>query len=186
MKVQFSQIPNILTGLRFILTIPIVFTLINQEYFTTIILFFIAGSTDALDGFIAKKFNFQSRIGSILDPAADKFLLTIVFLTMYLTNILPLWLFALIFLRDIMIVTGAIGFFIGSDEKQQLEPSNISKINTFLQIFLVLYIVFSQIYPFMQNWLMELFIITATTTVLSGMDYIWLWVKKFILQEKNN
>jgi cardiolipin synthase len=181
---QFSQVPNILTSIRIILTVPIVFTLLNGEYFTTTILFFIAGITDALDGFIAKKFNFSTRLGSILDPAADKILLTAAFFTMYIVDLMPLWLFILIFVRDLMIVTGAVGFFIGSDEKVQLEPSNISKINTALQIFLVLYIVLAQLYTPLQNWMMELFIITATTTFLSGVDYTWLWVRRFILQEK--
>ena len=179
-----SQLPNILTILRIILTIPVVITLLNAEYFTTVILFFIAGITDGLDGFIAKRFNCTSRLGSILDPAADKLLLSCTFFTMFLTNILPLWLFAVIFIRDLIIVTGAIGYFIGSNDKEELKPSNISKINTVIQIFAVLYIVISQIYPDLQLFLMELFIITATTAVLSGADYIWMWMKKFILQEK--
>jgi cardiolipin synthase len=85
-----------------------------------------------------------------------------------------------------MIVTGAVGFFIGSDDKVRLDPSNISKINTTLQIFLVLYIVLAQLYEPLQLWLMELFIVTATTTFLSGVDYTWLWVRKFILQEKEH
>ena len=182
---QFSQVPNILTAIRIILTVPIIFTLLSADYFTTVILFFIAGLTDGLDGFIAKRYNFQSRLGSILDPAADKILLTAAFFTMYLTNIMPLWLFVLILIRDLMIVAGVLGFFIGNDEKVQLEPSVISKINTALQIFLVLYIVLAQLYPALAAWQMELFIITATTTVLSGADYLWLWLKKFILQEKS-
>lgn len=182
---QFSQLPNILTSIRIILTVPIVFALLNGDYFTTTILFLIAGLTDGLDGFIAKKFNCSTRLGSILDPAADKILLTAVFFTMFITHLIPLWLLVIIFIRDLMIVTGAIGFFIGSDEKVQLQPSNISKINTALQIFLVLYIVVAQLYLPLQHWLIELFTITATTTFLSGADYTWLWIKKFILQEKN-
>jgi cardiolipin synthase len=186
MVMQFSQIPNILTGTRIVLTVPIVFALLNHDYFTTTILFFIAGITDGLDGFIAKRFNCSTRLGSILDPASDKILLTAVFFTLFITNLIPFWLFILVFVRDLMIVTGAVGFFIGSDDKVRLDPSNISKINTTLQIFLVLYIVLAQLYEPLQLWLMELFIVTATTTFLSGVDYTWLWVRKFILQEKEH
>ena len=73
----------------------------------------LAGITDALDGWIAKQFSFQSRLGSILDPMADKILLTCTFVSLYWVEILPLWLLLLICVRDVIIVAGALGYFLG-------------------------------------------------------------------------
>jgi cardiolipin synthase len=73
---SFSSIPNALSILRIILTVPVVLFLLNHQFSWALLLFFIAGITDALDGWIAKRYSFQTRLGSILDPAADKLLYT--------------------------------------------------------------------------------------------------------------
>lgn len=187
-EMNFSSIPNALSILRIILTVPVVITLLNQQYFLTIVIFFIAGITDALDGWIAKRFSFQTRLGSILDPFADKLLLMTSFVALYLIGLLPVWLLILIFVRDVMIIAGTVGYFLGSDnsEDELLTPSNLSKINTGLQIALVLYLVASQIYPsvLLQPTII-LFIVIATSTVLSGVDYIWVWLEKVFSQESS-
>ena len=185
---NLSSLPNALSILRIILTVPVVMTLLNHQYFLAMVLFFIAGITDALDGWIAKRYSFQSRLGSILDPMADKLLLVSSFVALYVIGLLPLWLLVLIFLRDFMIISGTVGCFIGSDVSKNdlLSPSKLSKINTVLQIALVLFLVMVQIYPVLPQYNTIFFIITATSTVLSGADYVWIWVEKVILQEKNN
>lgn len=182
----FSSLPNALSILRIILTVPVVMTLLNHQYLFAIILFFIAGVTDALDGWIAKRFSFQTRLGSILDPIADKALLVSSFLALFWIGLLPLWLLILVFLRDVIIVAGTVGYFLGSDtsEDELLTPSNLSKFNTVLQIALVLFLVIVQIYPIAYQWTTIFFIIIATSTVLSGADYVWIWTKQVILQEK--
>ncbi len=181
---SFSQFPNLLSLLRVILTVPIIITLLNADYFSTLILFIIAGVSDGLDGFIAKRFNYCSRIGSILDPAADKILLIGAFSTLTVINILPPWLFVIIFIRDIIIVAGTVGYFLGSNTKSLLRPSNISKINTTLQILLVLFLILEELYPYLKDFKQHMLIIVATATILSGIDYIWLWLKEFIINEK--
>lgn len=183
---NFSHLPNVLSALRIILTVPIVITLLNHQYFFALILFLIAGVSDALDGYIAKKFNFQSRLGSILDPAADKILLVASFIVLFWIEILPLWLLILMFVRDLMIVSGAVGWFIGigDTKKEFLSPSKLSKFNTVLQILLVLFLVIVQIYPVPQNLVNGFFVVVATSTVLSGADYIWVWSEKIISNEK--
>jgi len=161
-------------------------TLLNHNYSLAIALFFIAGVTDALDGWIAKRFSCQSRLGSILDPMADKLLLVGSFITLFVIGILPLWLLILVFLRDVMIVAGTVGYFLGTDASQDtlLTPSNLSKFNTALQIALVLFLVITQIYPVTHQWTDMFFIVVATSTVLSGADYMWIWIKQVILQER--
>jgi len=182
---SFSMLPNALSIIRIILTVPIVIALLKGQYLLTISLFLLAGLTDALDGWIAKQFSFQSRLGSILDPMADKILLTCTFLTLYWVEILPLWLLLLICAREIIIVAGALGYFLGeiSGESGLLQPTLISKFNTVLQITLVLFLLLIQLAVEFAEWLEIVFIIVATSTALSGADYMWLWIKKFILQE---
>ena len=179
--------PNALSILRIILTVPVVMTLLNQQYFLALVLFLVAGITDGLDGWIAKRYSFQSRLGSILDPVADKLLLVSSFITLYAIGLLPAWLLFLIFLRDVMIVSGTVGCFIGTgvSKDELLSPSKLSKINTALQIALVLFLVVIQLHPIQEQWTTIFFVTVATSTVLSGADYVWIWIEKVISQEKN-
>ena len=179
------MLPNALSIIRIILTVPIVIALLKEQYLLTLMLFLFAGITDALDGWIAKQFSFQSRLGSILDPMADKILLASTFLGLYWVGILPLWLLLLIFVRDIIIVAGALGYFLGevNESNELLKPTLISKFNTVLQIALILFLLVMQIYIELNTFKDILYIVIATSTGLSGADYMWLWIKKFILQE---
>jgi len=179
------MVPNALSIIRIILTVPIVIALLKEQYLLALLIFLLAGATDALDGWIAKQFSFQSRLGSILDPMADKILLTCSFIALYWVGIMPLWLLMIIFVRDVIIVAGALGYFLGemSGDSGLLEPSLISKFNTVLQIALVLFLLLIQMYIELGGLKEMVFIVVATSTSLSGADYILLWVKKFILQE---
>ena len=179
------MLPNALSIIRIILTVPIVIALLKEQYLLTLLLFLVAGLTDALDGWIAKQFYLQSRLGSILDPVADKILLTCTFITLYWVGVLPLWLLMIIFVRDVIIIAGALGYFLGEEsaDSELLEPSLISKVNTVLQITLVLYLLLIELYIGIDGIQEMVFIIVATSTALSGADYGLLWVKKFILQE---
>ncbi|HIF47457.1 CDP-alcohol phosphatidyltransferase family protein [Candidatus Thioglobus sp.] len=183
---NYSSVPNALSILRIILTVPVVLTLLNQQYFLALVLFLVAGITDGLDGWIAKRYSFQSRLGSILDPVADKLLLVSSFVTLYVIGLLPAWLLFLIFLRDVMIVSGTVGCFIGTgtSKDELLSPSKLSKINTALQIALVLFLVVIQLHPIQEQWTTIFFVTVATSTVLSGADYVWIWIEKVISQEK--
>jgi cardiolipin synthase len=183
---NFSSVPNALSILRIILTVPVVMALLNHQYFLAMVLFFVAGITDGLDGWIAKRYSFQTRLGSLLDPVADKLLLVGSFIALYIINLIPMWLLILIFLRDVMIVSGTVGCFIGTgvSKNELLTPSKLSKINTTLQIILVLFLVVIQLYPIQEQWTTAFFIIVATSTVLSGADYVWIWIEQVISQEK--
>lgn len=182
---SFSMLPNALSILRIILTVPIVITLLKEQYFLVMVLFLSAGITDALDGWFAKQFSLQSRLGSILDPMADKILLTCTFIALYWVGILPFWLLLLIFLRDLIIVAATVGYFLGQEgnEGERLQPTWISKLNTVLQIILVLFLVLAQLQVGLTEWFEIAFIVVATSTALSGTDYMWLWVRQFVLQE---
>ena len=172
------DIPNIISLLRILLVLPVVWLLLNREYSWALMLFFIAGISDGIDGYLAKRNHWTSRLGSILDPLADKLLLVSSFVTLAWLSILPLWLVAAVLLRDVVIISGAMAyhFVVG---RYEMEPSIISKLNTFFQIMLVLSTVFSLgLYSLPPLALQTLVYIVLVTTILSGGDYVYTWGKK--------
>lgn len=183
---NLSIIPNTLSILRMILTFPVVIAIIKEYYSLAIILFILAGITDILDGWIAKSFSMQTRFGSIIDPLADKFFLTLTFTSLLFIGLLPLWLFLIIFMRDLTLIAASVGYYIGKDHSKNdfINPTWISKLNTFLQIFLAFFLILTQIKEGTDIWINILFIVIATSTVVSGLDYYWLWSKEFMLKEK--
>ena len=183
---KFSQIPNILSILRILLVIPIVILLFGEHYLLALFVFFIAGISDGLDGWIAKRFGYQSHFGSIIDPLADKILLVSSFLILFWLMLMPVWLILLVILRDVMIVAAMVGYYYESaaHKKELLSPSNLSKVNTILQISAILATLLAQLYPSLSYYLNALYIVVATSTTLSGMDYAWLWIKRMLLNQR--
>lgn len=186
MNIKLFLLPNILSILRIILTLPVVFLIVRQQYYLALTIFCIASLTDALDGWVARKFSMQTYFGMVIDPIADKVLLIFTFLSLLFLEIMPLWLFLVIFIRDLMIVSAALGYFIGRDsnDSNKLIPSWLGKLNTFLQITLVLFLLYSQVNPSFALWIDQTFIIITTLAFVSWLDYAWLWFKKFILKKK--
>tara|TARA_B100000674_G_scaffold441978_1_gene406030 strand:+ start:152 stop:727 length:576 start_codon:yes stop_codon:yes gene_type:complete len=175
MNIYKKQIPNLITGLRVILVLPIVWALLTSKFELAILLFIIAGVSDGVDGYLAKRFDWSSRIGGILDALADKFLLTSTFLCLWLLNVFSGWFVIWVLLRDLMIIFGGIVYNLRV-AKFNPKPSLISKINTFLQIVLAaLGVIHIGLYP-IPEWLLDIFIYTVTLTVLlSGVGYIKEW-----------
>ena len=175
---SLHQIPNIISFLRILLVIPVVWALLNQDFELGLYLFAVAGISDGLDGFLAKRFNWQSWLGSMLDPIADKLLLVASYLTLGYLGLLPVWLVGLVMFRDVVIVAGAaiyyhrITHFTG-------EPTLVSKINTFMQILLVLVTVFAQLFPQVPQTAITVLVgIVAGTTIASGIDYVVEWGRR--------
>lgn len=172
-----KDIPNIISILRIMLTVPIIALLVKERFGEALLLFAVAGASDALDGYLAKRNGWESRLGSILDPVADKLLLVSSFITLGWLGIIPMWLVYVVLGRDIIILTGAIAYhlLIGNYD---MRPTIVSKINTFSQIVLVLAIVFSFSLITLPEWfLTRLIDVVLATTVLSGVDYVWTWGK---------
>ena len=104
---MFKHIPNILTIIRFIF-IPIILNFIFQgNYILGIIVFTISGLTDVLDGFIARKFNFVSNFGKLMDPLADKLTQISVLAALVSVKIIPVWILAIVVLKELIMVVGA-------------------------------------------------------------------------------
>lgn len=170
-----SQIPNLLTLLRIVAVPGMVLLLREQAFDLAFYLFVLAGVTDGLDGFIAKRFGFVTRLGAILDPLADKLLLVTSFVMLANQEILPFWLPVVVVFRDLLIVSGYLVLQM-LQETVQIKPTGISKVNTFLQISLVSAVLVDQ-----AAWLdlgpgLEIMILAVlVTTVTSGLHYVWVW-----------
>ena len=128
-------IPNIITIMRFLLVPAIIWALLSGEMAWAFALFLIAGISDGVDGFIARHFNQQSRLGAYLDPVADKLLLVCVFVVLGLMGELPLWLVVLAVSRDALIIV-AVMLSTVMGHPVTVKPLFVSKANTAVQIIL--------------------------------------------------
>ena len=169
------DIPNLITLLRMVLVVPNLWLLAHGFYLESLYLFAFAGMSDGLDGFLAKRMGWQSRLGSILDPLADKLLLVSTTVMLAWVGLVPVWLVGLIVLRDLLIVMGGVLYHYRIGE-YDMSPSIVSKINTFVQISYVLGVISNQAFGWDAVELMTFSTyVVLTTTVMSGADYVWTW-----------
>lgn len=173
------HIPNALTVLRLILIAPFLMYLNHQEYVHALYIFFLAGLTDCLDGWLARHFHWQSTFGSFIDPLADKLLVASSFISLAIIGVLPWWLVALVFLRDLSISIAIIFWYFYIQRKLDFQPSLLSKINTLLQLGLVTLCLLELAYFDLPDLILNGLIgITAFTTATSYIHYIWAWSRK--------
>lgn len=170
-----NWIPNAISLMRVALIGPILYLIVAQEYQWALLLFAIAGFSDGLDGYLAVRFEWQSRFGALLDPVADKLLVAGLFITLAAVGLIPLWLTAVVIVRDLVIIGGAIAFQL-IVKPVQGEPTRISKLNTSLQLLLLLFVLSRAAY----GWPDEITIVvlgaaTLVTVVISGIDYVVQW-----------
>jgi cardiolipin synthase (CMP-forming) len=166
------QVPNVVSSIRIALAIPIAVTLVHHQYMATLALFGAAAASDVADGFLAKRFGWQSRLGAVLDPAADKLLLATVFITLAALRLVPLWLMATAVARDIIIVLGAIAYRVCFGPVEA-SPSTISKLNTACQAAFILAVIVRAQFDSPDAWVLVLLgALMFLTVVISGIDYV--------------
>jgi len=172
------NLPNLITLGR-LLTVPIaVYLLMQSAYLAAFILFLLAGVSDALDGYLAKRNNQTTELGAILDPLADKALLVGVYVTLGLQGNLPNWLVVLVVFRDVLIVGGVIILYLVRLEVK-MRPLIISKINTAMQIGLAAVVLAELGLQLEIMGIVETMIYLAgATTVISGGSYIVSWARQ--------
>jgi cardiolipin synthase len=171
-------LPNAICVLRILLVAPFVFALLGRDYIVALVLIVAAGGSDALDGYLAKTFNWRTRLGSLLDPAADKLLLTSAFLSLTYLGLVPLGLTVVVVARDLLIVTGAAAyqFLFGRLEGQ---PTLISKLNTACQLSFVLLTIVHEAFGWPPRMLLlVLGALVVSTSVVSGLNYVTTWSKR--------
>ncbi|MGI9212567.1 MAG: CDP-alcohol phosphatidyltransferase family protein [Methylococcaceae bacterium] len=173
------HIPNIISVARIVLVGPILVYLLNRQFAEALALMVVAGLSDGLDGWLARRYHWQSRLGSYLDPAADKVLLLTGYVALTSLSLIPLGLAVTIVLRDVVILTGAAAYYwlIGPFEGK---PLWISKLNTVLQLILLIASMLHQSVGFIPALLLNgLMALVFVTTVTSGLAYVYVWSRKF-------
>jgi cardiolipin synthase (CMP-forming) len=173
--VRARDIPNVLSMLRMTLAIPSALLLLQEWYNAALLIFVVAGFSDALDGYLAKRFAWDSRLGSILDPLADKILLVTNYVVLGWLGWIPAWLVAAVIGRDVIVVSGALAYH-ARVGRFEMAPTIASKLNTALQIVLVVVVVASLSLLSVPAWIVESLVYgVLATTVWSGVDYVWTW-----------
>jgi cardiolipin synthase (CMP-forming) len=171
------SIPNLITLGRILLVPVVVWAIASGAMWIAFVLFLAAGVSDAVDGFLAKRFHMTTMLGAYLDPLADKALIVSIYLTLGINNLIPGWLVILVVSRDIMIV-GAVmlSWLVGSPLK--VKPLLVSKLNTVAQIVFACVVLgtlgFGYQVPMLTLVLMGL---VAALTLLSVAAYVAEWVR---------
>ena len=172
---SLSWLPNAITFARIALIAPVLVLIHGGEYAWALLLFAVAGFSDGLDGYLAVRFGWQSRLGALLDPIADKLLVAGMFVTLTLTGDLPLWLTSIVILRDIVILGGATAYHY-LIQPVEGEPSRVSKLNTTLQLLLLLFVLSIAAFGWPDPVAVTVLgAATLVTVVISGLDYVLRW-----------
>ena len=176
-----KYLPNILSLIR-IISVPLILWLLIQDLLIiSAIIITAVGLTDFFDGYLARKHNSESLVGFYLDAIADKTLVITIYLILGIKLLLPIYLIIIIVFRE-GLITGAYLFKLALNLKFDLKPILISKINTFLQITLIVFICLlsiNQINQFREVMFIRNFLITLVTmtTIVSSLIYIIMWLK---------
>jgi len=183
-------IPNLLSLLRMGLIPLFVILVMNGSSGKALLLFIVAGVTDALDGFIARFWKQQSLLGAYLDPIADKLLLTTAYVVLSIPSLnhgtqIPAWITILVIARDVLIVVVALVLYLAAGIRK-FPPSTLSKINTILQVVAVALVLVSGVFRDLR-WI-ELvadttLYLVAGLTVASGLYYIYLYSHRAVREE---
>lgn len=178
-----SQLPNVITVLRILLVVPTAWLLLETRYVEALGLMAVAGASDALDGWMARRFGWMSQFGAAMDPIADKLLVAVTFIVFTLQGFIPIWVAAIVLGRDAVILAGA-GAYRLFFEPIEFAPSFISKANTATQIVMLLMLMFGLCgfgrisdlaVLIVDPWC---FYLLALLGVGSGADYVRTWGRK--------
>ena len=169
-------VPNLISIIRIILTPIFIIYLINGEFLPALVVFILAGVSDAADGLIARLFNQKSELGVYLDPLADKILLVAAFIALSVIQLIPPWLTVIVISRDILILLGVLILFLNKTDFN-IRPSIFSKVTTCLQLGSVFLVLSKDYLPFISQLNDPVFWVTGVFTITSGLHYIRYWFK---------
>ncbi len=169
-------LPNIISVLRLFLAPFIIWLIVSGNMFGAFVVFVLAGISDALDGFIARRFNLQTELGAYLDPIADKALLMGSYVALGFLNYLPAWLAILVVSRDVLII-GAVMLSWLMGRPVAVKPSKISKLNTVMQIALALLVLAENGMSLgLSAYILPGIWATGATTAASAVLYLVIWL----------
>jgi cardiolipin synthase len=172
------HLPNIICILRIALVWPIAAALADREYLIALALFIVAGLSDGVDGYLAKRFNWTSDLGKFLDPLADKSLLVTVFVEAAWLGLAPWWLTSAVVARDVLIGLGAMVFRLWFGPLRG-RPTLSSKINTAMQLLYLVALLVNAALNFPPHEVLDaLAILVFITTVFSGLNYMAIFTRR--------
>jgi len=180
------SLPNLITLARILLVPVVVWAITSGEMGFAFLLFLAAGVSDAVDGFLAKRFGMATELGAYLDPLADKTMIVSIYVALGIAGAIPHWLVILVVSRDIMIV-GAVMLAWLIDKPIKLRPLLVSKLNTVAQIALAL-VVLAALglgYAAMEAITLLTALVTALTLLSIGF-YVAVWVRHMNMVESQH
>jgi cardiolipin synthase len=171
------SIPNLITLGRILLVPVVVWAIVTGRMDVAFVLFLVAAISDAVDGFLAKRFGMKTELGAYLDPLADKVLIVSIYVSLGIAGAIPDWIVILVVSRDIMIVGAIIlSWLVG--QPVEIRPHNVSRVNTGVQIFYACLVLASRGYGFEAEPLLTLvMVLVAVLTLLSVGLYLAEWVR---------
>jgi len=170
------NLPNLITVARILLVPVVVWAIAQREMQIAFLLFLAAGVSDAVDGFLAKRFGMASELGAHLDPLADKVLIVSIYVALGITEAIPRWVVILVVSRDLLIVGGVMFSWI-VNKPVSVKPHMVSKVNTAMQLLLVGLALASLGFGFDAGWILQLTMATvAALTLASIAVYLREWV----------
>jgi len=177
---SLKWLPNAISFFRIALIAPVIYSILDERYLTALALFLLAGFSDGVDGFLAKRFNWHTRLGALLDPVADKFLTASSYVTLAMVAQIPAWLAAVVVIRDVVIIGGATAYnFLIAPV--QGEPTRISKLNTALELGFVVCVLSRAGAGWPNQATVTLLGAGVLVTVIvSGADYVLDWSRRAI------
>jgi len=170
-------IPNLITLFRIILTPLFIIFLIQGNYRKAFVVFVLAGVSDMADGLIARTWQQKSRLGSYLDPLADKLLMAASFVTLSIYHQIPSWLTVIVLSRDVILAVGVVIFRL-ADIPLVVRPSLAGKWTTTFQLITVGFVLLNKIWAFPPLVLPVFFWVTGVLTIISGMQYFYRGIKQ--------
>jgi len=177
MSPQILTPANQLTILRMAFIPIFVILLVYNHHGWAFFIFLLAGITDGLDGLMARWLHQKTALGALLDPIADKLLLTTSFVVLSVKdldfpNSLPLWLAILVISRDVFLIVSALIILV-STEHRHFPPSIFGKAATLIQIITLTLVLFFNYRALTPDWLFGLYVLTGIITVFSGLHYTY-------------
>lgn len=174
---SLSWLPNAISISRIALILPILWLFVEQQFGWALGLFLAAGLSDGIDGYLAKKYDWSTRLGAFLDPAGDKLLIAWSFGTLAYLGYVPVWLAVVVISRDVIIVAGSFMYHY-LVRRLEGQPTLISKFNTVLEFVFLVMVIWQAGYDWPDD--VTITIVGAAvlvTVVLSGYDYVSNWIR---------
>ena len=172
------NLPNLLSLLRIFMVAPFLIAVIYDRHALALVIFVVAGFTDFLDGYLARRLQQKSVLGTFLDPLGDKLLGTVAFIALSVQGLLPAWLAVIVVAKDLYVALGA-GILHYSGNLTVALPSFWGKFSTLLQIVTVALVLLGTFVAMAPVLLDLLFVVTALVTTIACVHYIWSGTRVF-------